>query len=55
VKILKIFNEMYELFFKGTQHVRTKNIFNPTIKYSFCRNCGDSDNSNHSSVNPSML
>jgi len=28
VEILKTFNEMYELFFKGAQNARTKNIFN---------------------------
>jgi len=29
VRILKTFNEMYGLFFKGVQNVRTTNIFNP--------------------------
>jgi len=31
VKILKTFNEMYGLFFKWVQNVRTENIFNPTL------------------------
>jgi len=40
VRILKTFNEMYGLFFKGAQNVRTKNIFNPNKYGIFCTiNC----------------
>ena len=32
MRILKTFNEMYGLFFKGAQNLRTKNMFNPYLK-----------------------